>query len=66
MKDTEKREKLLKRSKLADQMNDRMGNDFLRFAAMDYDQQRRCGKDAIETLYYEVDELLIFQNHILF
>ncbi len=53
MKDTEKREKLLKISKLADQMNDRMGNDFLRFAAMDYDQLRRCGKDAIEKLYYE-------------
>jgi len=63
MEDTEKREKLLKISKLADQMNDRLGKDFVRFAAMGYDQPWKMRQGWLSRRYTtRLDELLIIQS----
>ncbi len=60
MEDMAKRDKLLKISKLADKVNNQMGHNLLRFAAMGYEQAWKMRQGYLSKRYTtRVEELLI-------
>jgi len=65
--DTEKRKKLADVSRLADKLNSRFGKDFVRFAAMGYEQKWKMRQEYLSKRYTtRINELLEVGVHPLF
>jgi DNA polymerase V len=65
--DQEKREKLTKISRLTDRLNNRFGKDFIRFAAMGYEEKWKMRQNYLSKRYTtRISEILHIGTNVLF